>query len=100
MAQTPFALVVHALGWRNAVMINAGLGIFITLLVYFFVYDFPKHELSQKMAEGITAKPISVMKSISLSLRNKQNTLAGIYTCLLNLPIILLGALWGTLYLT
>lgn len=100
VAQTPFALVVHALGWRNAVMINAGLGIFITLLVYFFVYDFPKHELSQKMAEDVTAKPIPVMKSICLSLRNKQNTLAGIYTCLLNLPIILLGALWGTLYLT
>jgi MFS family permease len=100
VAQTPFALVVHALGWRNAVMINAGLGIFITLLVYFFVYDYPKHQLSQKMAEGVATKPISVMKSISLSLQNKQNTLAGVYTCLLNLPIILLGALWGTLYLT
>lgn len=100
VAQTPFALVVHALGWRNAVLINAGLGIFITLLVYFFVYDYPKHQLSQKMAESVAAKPISVMKSLSLSLQNKQNILAGIYTCLLNLPIILLGALWGTLYLT
>lgn len=100
VAQTPFALVVHALGWRNAVLINAGLGIFITLLVYFFVYDYPKHQLSQKMTEGVADKPISVMRSICLSLQNKQNTLAGIYTCLLNLPIILLGALWGTLYLT
>lgn len=100
VAQTPFALVVHALGWRRAVMINAGLGIFITLLVYFFVYDYPEYQLSQKMAESVPAKPISVMKSISLSLQNKQNILAGIYTCLLNLPIILLGALWGTLYLT
>ncbi|WP_342227614.1 MFS transporter [Rickettsiella endosymbiont of Rhagonycha lignosa] len=100
VAQTPFALVVHALGWRTAVMMNAGLGIFITLLVYFFVYDYPKHQLSQKMAENKAGKPISVIKSISLSLQNKQNTLAGIYTCLLNLPIILLGALWGTLYLT
>ncbi len=100
VAQAPFALVVHALGWRNAVLINAGLGIFITLLVYFFVYDYPKYQLSQKMAENIAVKPISVMKSISLSLQNKQNILAGIYTCLLNLPIILLGALWGTLYLT
>jgi MFS family permease len=100
VAQTPFALVVHALGWRTAVMINALLGMVITLLVYFFVYDYPKHQLSQKMAEGAADKPISVMKSISLALRNKQNTLAGIYTCLLNLPIILLGALWGTLYLT
>lgn len=99
MAQTPFALLVHALGWRMAVMINALLGIFITLLVYFFVHDYPQ-PLSQKRVAVVASKPTSVMKSISLSLRNKQNGLAGIYTCLLNLPIILLGALWGTLYLT
>ncbi|MEN9916590.1 MAG: transporter superfamily [Pseudomonadota bacterium] len=99
MAQTPFALVVHALGWRNAVMINAGLGLFIILLIYFFVYDHPKQHLPLKIVE-IAGRSISVTKSISLSLQNKQNILAGIYTCLLNLPIILLGALWGTLYLT
>ncbi len=100
VAQTPFALVVHAIGWRNAVMINAGLGMFITVLIYCFVHDYPKHQLSKKMADVVASKPISVMKSIRLSLRNKQNSLAGIYTCLLNLPIILLGALWGSLYLT
>lgn len=100
VAQTPFALLVHALGWRTAVMLNAIVGIFITLAVYFFVHDYPKHHLTKKIADMATDNPISVVKSISLSLRNKQNSLAGIYTCLLNLPIILLGALWGTLYLT
>lgn len=100
VAQTPFSLVVHALGWRAAVMINALLGALITLLVYFFVYDYPKHQFSKKMPDVATIQPISIMESIRLSLRNKQNILAGIYTCLLNLPIILLGALWGTLYLT
>lgn len=100
VAQTPFALLVHFLGWRVAVMINALLGVLITLLVYFFVYDYPKHQASEKVFDVVTSQPISIMKSIRLSLRNKQNILAGIYTCLLNLPIILLGALWGTLYLT
>lgn len=99
IAQTPFALVVHLLGWRKAVMINAGLGLFIIFLIYLFVYDYPKHRRHQKITE-VTISPILVIKSICLSLQNKQNTLAGIYTCLLNLPIILLGALWGTLYLT
>ncbi|OJA00706.1 MFS transporter [Rickettsiella grylli] len=99
VAQTPFALVVHALGWRNAVLINAGLGLFITLLIYLFVRDYPMTYPSQKIIEG-AIKPIPVMESMRLSLQNKQNILAGLYTCLLNLPIILLGALWGTLYLT
>jgi MFS family permease len=100
VAQTPFALAVHALGWRLAVMINALLGSLITVLVYFFVYDYPKHQFFEKKLDAVRTQPMSVMKSIRLSLQNKQNTLAGIYTCFLNLPIILLGALWGTLYLT
>lgn len=100
VAQTPFALVVHALGWRMAVRLIALLGVIITILIYFFVFDYPKHQLSETTLDNATIQPISIMKSIILSLRNKQNTLAGIYTCLLNLPIILLGALWGTLYLT
>ncbi|EDP45649.1 MFS transporter [Rickettsiella grylli] len=99
VAQTPFALVVHALGWRNAVLINAGLGLLITLLIYLFVRDYPMTYPSQKIIES-AIKPIPVMESMRLSLQNKQNILAGLYTCLLNLPIILLGALWGTLYLT
>lgn len=100
VAQTPFALVVHALGWRNAVLVNAGLGLLITLLIYLFVRDYPMAYKSQKRAENGIIEPIPVMKSIRLSLQNKQNIFAGIYTCLLNLPIVLLGALWGTLYLT
>lgn len=98
VAQTPFAILVHAMGWRTAVLMNAILGAVITLLIYLFVYDYPKQRLHKTISE-IASHP-SVGKSIILALSNKQNSLAGIYTCLLNLPIILLGALWGTLYLT
>ena len=37
--------------------------------------------------------------SIQLSLCNSQNWLAGVYASLLNLPLMLLCALWGNLYL-
>ncbi|MFM2322106.1 MAG: transporter superfamily [Pseudomonadota bacterium] len=99
VAQTPFALLVHILGWRQAVLINAALGSFITIIVYVFVYDHPAHQEAKEVVKAAIL-PTSVGSSIVLALLNKQNSLAGIYTCLLNLPVILLGALWGTLYLT
>lgn len=99
VAQTPFALLVHKLGWRIAVLINAILGSFITVMVYVFVQDYPGNQRSKKTVK-VAIPSISVGRSVVLALLNKQNSLAGIYTCLLNLPIVLLGALWGTLYLT
>ncbi len=99
VAQTPFTLLAQALGWRGAVLANAGLGIIITFIVYAFVRDYPKHQTLEVMAEksGVTSY---IRKSILSVLLNKQNGLGGLYTCLLNLPIILLGELWGIMYLT
>lgn len=96
VAQTPFTLLVGLLGWRGAVLVNAGLGIVITFLVYIFVCDFPNQAPTVSVEKGVT----SIKKSILSVLLNKQNGLGGIYTCLLNLPIILLGELWGVMYLT
>ncbi|MCZ6914267.1 MAG: MFS transporter [Rickettsia endosymbiont of Ixodes persulcatus] len=99
VAQTPFTLLAQALGWRGAVLANAGLGIIITFIVYALVRDYPKHQTLEVMAEK-SGVPSSIRKSILSVLLNKQNGLGGIYTCLLNLPIILLGELWGIMYLT
>jgi MFS family permease len=99
VAQAPFTLLAQALGWRGAVLANAGLGIVITLIVYAFVRDYPKHWTPELTVEKRLASS-SIKKSILSVLWNKQNGLSGIYTCLLNLPIILLGELWGIMYLT
>jgi MFS family permease len=100
VAQTPFTLLAQAWGWRGAVFANAGLGIVITLIVYVFVYDYPsaQHQLAEATANVSSSQ--SIKRSILSALCNKQNGLGGIYTCLLNLPIILLGELWGVMYLT
>lgn len=98
VAQTPFSLLAQALGWRSAVLVNAGLGIVITFLIYIFVYDHPK-QINKIMKEKTTSSA-SLKEDILWVLLNKQNVLGGIYTCLLNLPIILLGELWGVVYLT
>jgi len=39
-------------------------------------------------------------KSLSLAFLKFQNWLGGIFSCLMNLPLIILGGLWGTAYLT
>jgi sugar phosphate permease len=99
VAQTPFALLAQAWGWRTAVLANAGLGTVITLIVYMFVRDYPKQQTPEVIAEKNLISS-SIKKSIFLVLLNKQNVLGGLYACLLNLPIILLGELWGVMYLT
>ncbi|MDQ8039462.1 MAG: MFS transporter [Rickettsiella sp.] len=100
MAQTPFTLLTQGLGWRGAVLANAGLGIVITFIVYVFVRDYPQYQAPELMTEKSLAASSSVKKSILSVLLNKQNGLGGVYTCFLNLPIILLGELWGVMYLT
>jgi len=94
-SQTPLILLVQALGWREAVMVDAGLGILIFFIIWYFVYDQP-HKIST-----LTSQPsLKLRQTIRFALSNPQNWLGGIYTCLLNLPIFLLGALWGIMYLT
>jgi len=99
MAQTPFIFLAQALGWRGAVLVNAGLGVVITLLVILFVRDYPcDYPIPQIPVDKNIPKGFK--QGLLLALLNKQNSLGGIYTCFLNLPIILLGALWGVMYLS
>jgi sugar phosphate permease len=80
-------------------LVNAVVGACITLLIFLVVRDAPI-EKDQEKTGRINQNPISFWVSIKLSCRNYQNWLCGIYTGCLNLPIMVLGALWGNLYLT
>lgn len=95
-AQTPLTLLVHAFGWRHAVMLDAALGTLILLIIMRFVQD--KQEAY--VEHGSSKSAMKLSETIRFALSNPQNWLGGIYTCLLNLPIFLLGELWGMLYLT
>ncbi len=97
VAQTPFIYLVMLMGWRHAVMVNAFLGVMIFALIWYAVQDFPPHmqKTALKKAHHETSQ-----SSFIAAIRNPQNWLAGLYTCLLNLPVFLLGQLWGNMYLT
>lgn len=98
VAQTPLTLLVQALGWRVALYIDAILGMIFIGVIWRFVEDSPNMRASRPRSQD--SYPLGFWRSVGLALRNLQNWLAGIYTCLLNLPVLLLGALWGGLYLT
>jgi len=97
VAQTPLALLTEAIGWQHALLILGSLGLLILIAGYLFIKDAP---LSYTYIKHERLIGIGFWQSIRLAVLNVQNWLGCCYTCLLNLPILLLGALWGNLYLT
>lgn len=100
-AQTPFTLLTQAVGWRHTVQIDAALGIIILLIICRFVHNAPQQHLDTlEESTTITTTSMNTWQSLCFTFKNKQNWLGGLFTCLLNLPIFLLGELWGVMYLT
>lgn len=94
IAHTPLAHLVRMVGWRHALWFDAGLG--AVLLVW----------MMRVVKDRVNTVPSrSVVKSGSFChdmghvWRNPQNWLAGLFTACLNLPIMVLCALWGASYL-
>lgn len=100
VAQTPLALLSNLLGWRNAILIDAGLGIFIGLSIIFVMQDRPPNSEDHAHAEKKHLKTLGFWRCLKLVLLNPNNWLGGLYTSLMNLPVFLLGALWGIHYLS
>ncbi len=100
VAQLPFSILVAEVGWRVAMYFNLGLGVALLGLMYLYVYDYPrgkKQEFEQQMAYYSAA---GVMQGLKKVLLKAQNWYCGLFASLLNLPILVFGALWGFMYLT
>ncbi|MFZ4077300.1 MAG: MFS transporter [Legionellaceae bacterium] len=91
MAHTPLAYLNDVYGWRHALLMDAGLGLIIFIWLCCTVKDSPKglHLFQMKAPAPHFLTVVS----------NRQNWLAGLYTACLNLPIMVLCALWGANYL-
>ena len=90
-AQAPLAGLAAYMGWRKALWCVGVMGIFILMIIVKFVEDTPSaYVYSNPNAQT------SVVSELKQVIKNKQNHLAGLYTSLLNLPIMVLCALWGT----
>lgn len=92
-AQAPVAMLIGLLGWRGALMAIAFFGVFVALVIALFI-KVPKLEKTEK-----EAMKLGVFNSLKEVAKRPQNWLTGFFICLLNQPIALLGALFGTPYL-
>ncbi len=101
VAQTPFAMLTAYLGsWRQALLFNTGLGVVILLATLFLVQDRPPDAQELAKSDKQQLIELGLWRCIKLAILNPQNWFGGIYTALINLPVFVLGGLWGILYLT
>lgn len=97
VSQTPMYWTITALGGKQTMFLNSGLGVLIFIMIYLFVKDHPQ-EAGQ--SEAVTAtESLPLWEGLKKAVGNKQNWLCGFYIGLLNLAVLLLGAIWGTNYL-
>lgn len=91
LAQAPLQFLVKYFGWRDALLVDASLGVAVAFLILLIVKDAP--------GERIVDRKLEYCASLKLVYFNLHNWLCGFYTCILNLPLVLFGALWGNMYL-
>ncbi len=94
MAHTPFAYLNELFGWRQALLIDGFVGGVLLMWIYWIVKDKPIDAPAL-----IYSQQNRILPTFIKAFTNSQNWLAGLYTCLLNLPIMVLCALWGASYL-
>lgn len=100
ISQAPMEMLAHAVDWRVALQIDAVFGVLVFLSIFAVVKDYPAGHAQIHLDEQIQIHAIGFFKSLRLAFFRLQNWLVGLYVCVMNLPVGLLGGLWGVLYLT
>ncbi len=98
VAQYPLTAVSEHFGWRTSILLDAAVGLLMLIAIIALVRDFPVNKSLDKEQDPHKSD-LSFLAALKHTFRNPQNWLAGIYTSLVNLPIFILGATWGGMYL-
>ena len=91
-AQAPMDNLVVTFGWREAIYLNVLLGVILWVIIYILCWDYPGQKSANPPAKN---KKINLSNSVRKALYSKQNWLTGWYTSLMNLIILVTGAVWG-----
>lgn len=93
-AQTPITFALQFLTWRECLLVSSLLGIIISATMACFI---PESSI-KKFHSNINWQELFLQ--FTEVIQYKSNWFSGIYTCFTNLPLAILAALWGNLYLT
>jgi len=95
VAQVPIICLTEKLGWRQTLLIDGFLGIVIGCVNWFFLQDHARNQtldINQR-------NPYTLLKASKHIVFSSQNWFCASYSAILNLPILVLGALWANMYL-
>lgn len=98
VAQAPLTSLVVHFGWREAIMLDGLLGLFIAAAIFIFVKDHPS-DIDRMKDDSSIPNLAAFKQALKHAYGNGQNILAGIYTSLMNMPVAILGAFVGSVYL-
>lgn len=91
IAQSPFSLLAEFFSWRQALLFDALFGLVVFGLIFLFVHDGPISRLRVQYP---------FWQGVRMSIFNLQNICCGLYTSFMNMPLMVLGAVWGSMFLT
>lgn len=102
--QGPLSQLIIKVGWMKALWWVAVIGASIIAVMILFLRSKPKLVLCDDSSSDInsdenTNSGSNTLRCLKTVLLRKYNWLCGIYASMMNLPIYLLGALWGIPYL-
>ncbi len=99
LAQTPFTIAVDAIGWRRTIAVDSSVGALMLIILWMFIKDYPPGTEGFFADEHNHLAEAGFFHSLSQTVRNPQNWFCGIYASMINLPLMILGATWGSMYL-
>lgn len=95
-SHTPLVWLLGHLSWEALMLGNMFFGLLVWGLIFLFLIDYPQHRATEFTNTNISG--IGIWQTFQKILTS-QNIFAGLYTACLNLPMMVLCALWGMQYL-
>lgn len=96
LSQNTFSALINNIGWRNALMVIGLCGVVITIILWLTTYIF---RVSAPCEKNKDASFIIAINNFMFKSHRSMNIKIGIIASVLNLPVFILGALFGVTFL-